>query len=55
MPKVTFFYLIITLILLAAGAGYLTGISVRRFAFDTKDHLVSVSRMIIEFFAVFKG
>ncbi|MEM0128329.1 MAG: hypothetical protein QXO03_04510 [Thermoplasmatales archaeon] len=53
MPKATFFLLVLVIMVMTAGAGYLTGISVRRFALDTRDHFLSLFRMITDFFEVF--
>ncbi|MGC8644779.1 MAG: hypothetical protein ACP5UO_00755 [Thermoplasmata archaeon] len=53
MQKITVFLLIAVLFIMTAGAGYITGISVKNFAITAKDHFVSLFRMMVDFFQVF--
>jgi len=53
LQKVTVFLLIAALLIMTAGAGYVTGLSIRNFAINTKDHFISLFRSILNFFQVF--
>lgn len=53
LPKLSFFLLILSFIILTMGIGYLTGISVRYFALTTKDHFIAFAKDVVNFFEVF--
>ncbi|MGC8561824.1 MAG: hypothetical protein ACP5UZ_05990 [Thermoplasmata archaeon] len=51
--NLTFFLLIISFLIVAIGAWYMTGISARYFALATKDHFIAFSKGVISFFNFF--
>ncbi|MFG1446613.1 MAG: hypothetical protein AAE975_05545 [Thermoplasmatales archaeon] len=51
--NLTFFLLIVSFLIVAIGAWYMTGISARYFALATRDHFLAFFKGIINFFNFF--
>ncbi len=53
VAKLSFFLVIISMLIVTLGVWYMTGISVKYFALSTKDHFLAFFKYVVNFFDVF--
>ncbi len=53
VAKVSFFLVIISMLIVTLGVWYMTGISMKYFALSTKDHFLAFFKYVVNFFNVF--